>query len=224
MVRREAVGEEDDGFGRSRDEAVGRDQVLYFRIDVLVCSEEGPVRPKCTGDACIDRRPIARVGSRPAVDCVGPGKATENGPQAKCSMRWRRAGSHSGRRRTGDKHGKCLKHAKKKVEGPPIQQVFRGLTSIRPHGRFLPAEAYRLFYAKVSAGSSIWVSAGRSFLRGSIIAASYPIRPARRTSGQVTVFSSRGSPQAFAKGSSNSAMGSRSVSFVQRLTADHVER
>jgi hypothetical protein len=41
-------------------------------------------------------------------------------------MRRRRAGPH-GRRRTRDKHGKCLKHGKK-VEGPIIYQVFRGRT------------------------------------------------------------------------------------------------
>ena len=126
MVRSEAVGEEEDGVGRGRDEAVGRDQVLYFRIAVLVCGEEGPLRPKCTGDACIDWRPIANVGSRAAVDCAGPGKPAENSPQTKRPMRWRRAGPH-GRRRTRDKHGKCLKHGKK-VEGPLIYQVFRGLT------------------------------------------------------------------------------------------------
>ena len=126
MVRSEAVGEEEDGVGRGRDEAVGRDQVLYFRIAVLVCGEEGPLRPKCTGDACIDWRPIANVGSRAAVDCAGPGKPAENGPQAKRPMRRRRAGPH-GRRRTRDKHGKCLKHGKK-VEGPIIYQVFRGRT------------------------------------------------------------------------------------------------
>ena len=49
-------------------------------------------------------------------------------------------------------------------------------------------------------------------------------RPARRTRGHVTVRSSPGSPQAFANGSANSAIGSRAVSFVQRFTDDHVER
>jgi hypothetical protein len=140
VVRSEAVGEEEDGVGRGCDEAVARDQVLYFRIAVLVCGEEGPLRPKCTGDACIDWRPIANVGSRAAVDCAGPGKPAENGPQAKRPMRRRRAGPH-GRRRTRDKHGKCLKHGKK-VEGPIIYQVFRGPNDIKLSGeRSEPAAA-----------------------------------------------------------------------------------